>query len=274
MTRGNGSQEREEPALRRSADILQLLQDSLPMRRRVVRRGEMVYQVSQPSENLYVVSAGFFKMVTLSSDGRAQGVGLQVRGDWLGLDGVGTSHYRCDSVALDTGEIWVFRYDALMGTAAREPALLSAMHEAMSQQIVRNHAWMSMLCSLPADARVAEFLGHWVHALSSSGLRTDQIRLCMTRREIGNFLGLTLESVSRALSRLAKQKIIGFATRSGRDIHVFEPDALTSYAQCTPPRNTQRLDHGMRRLRTHKLAQQFPTDRRGLDQRSSEVRYQ
>jgi CRP/FNR family transcriptional regulator len=211
--------------------MLRLLEDSLPIRRRIVRTGDTVYQVGQQFGCLYVVNSGFFKMVNLSGEGREQVVGVHFKGDWLGLDGIAAGCYGCDAVAMDTGEVWAIRYDALLQAALRTPALLTALHEAMSRELVRDHDSLLSLCTLPADARVAGFLRYWADALAQRGLRTDQITLHMTRAEIGNYLGMTLESVSRALSRLARGDVIRFIEKGRRDIHIPKVEALTSFIQ-------------------------------------------
>lgn len=215
----------------RIADMLQLVQDTLPVQRRIVRTGDTIYQAGQAFGCLYIVNSGFFKMVNLSSEGREQVVGLHFKGDWLGLDGIATSRYGCDAVAMDTGEVWSVRYDALIQAAVRTPALLTALHEAMSRELTRDHDSMLSLCTLPADARVAGFLRYWADALAQRGLRTDQITLRMTRAEIGNYLGMTLETVSRALSRLARGDVIRFTEKGRRDIHIPQVEALTSFMQ-------------------------------------------
>ncbi|CAN7739256.1 MULTISPECIES: Crp/Fnr family transcriptional regulator [unclassified Variovorax] len=235
MTEATCAPQDNRRAVRRISDMLQLLQDSLPIQRRIVRAGDTVYQVGQKFGCLYVVNSGFFKMVNLSSEGREQVVGLHFKGDWLGLDGIAMSRYGCDAVAMDTGEVWAIRYDALLQAALRTPALLTALHEAMSRELTRDHDSMLSLCTLPADARVAGFLRYWADALAQRGLRTDQITLRMTRAEIGNYLGMTLESVSRALSRLARGDVIRFTEKGRRDIHIPQVEALTGFMRAVAP---------------------------------------
>jgi CRP/FNR family transcriptional regulator len=205
----------------------------MPLQRRIVRAGDSVYQAGQAFGSLYVVNSGCFKMVNLSGEGREHVVGLHFKGDWLGLDGIADSHYACDAVAMDTGEVWAIRYDALIQAAVRTPALLGALHGAMSRELTRDHESMLSLCTLPADARVAGFLRYWTDALAQRGLRTDQITLRMTRAEIGNYLGMTLETVSRALSRLARGDVIRFTEKGRRDIHIPRVEALTAFIQQT-----------------------------------------
>ena len=223
-------------AARRIAETLMLLSDELAPQRRLVHAGEILYQAGERFENLYIMNSGFFKIVTLSPDGREQVVGLKFRGDWLGFDGIADRRYSCDAVAMDTGEVWVIRYDALLALCAANRELLTVLHQAMSREIARDRDSLMSVCTLPADARVAEFLRHWAESLAKRGLRTDQIALRMTRAEIGNYLGMTLETVSRALSRLARDQVIGFASKGRRDIHIPNVAALSAFVQrCLAP---------------------------------------
>jgi len=227
-------------ASQNAADTLKLLSDRLAPRRRVVHAEDVVYSAGERFESLYVLSAGFFKMVNLAADGREQVVSLKFRGDWLGFDGIAAGTYSCDAVAMDTGEVWVIRYDELLAASVAHPALLSALHVAMSREIGRDRDSLMSVCTLPADARVAEFLRSWADSLARSGLRSDQITLRMTRAEIGNYLGMTLETVSRALSRLARDEVIEFAEKGRRDIRIPDVDALSAFIQrCLAPTTLQ-----------------------------------
>jgi CRP/FNR family transcriptional regulator len=225
-----------QQAAQRIVDTLKLLQDQLPIQRLVVRAGDTVYQAGQRFENLYILNSGFVKIVNLSADGREQVVALHFKGDWLGFDGIANGQHGCDAVAMDTGEVWAIGYGALIRVATSQPAVLSVMHQAMSREIGRDRESMMSLATLPADARVADFLRTWADALAQRGLRTDQITLRMTRAEIGNYLGMTLESVSRALSRLARGDVIRFNEKGRRDIQIPEVGALTAFIQrCMAP---------------------------------------
>jgi CRP/FNR family transcriptional regulator len=232
----NGDSDDDRRASRDIADTLKLLVDTLAPQRRVVHAGEVIYRAGERFGTLYVMNSGFFKLVTLSSDGREQVVSLKFRGDWLGFDGIAHGAYSCDAVAMDTGDVWVIRYDALLGACLRRPELLTALHAAMSREIGRDRDSLMSVCTLPADARVAEFLRQWAQSLAQRGLRCDQITLRMTRAEIGNYLGMTLETVSRALSKLARDKVIDFAEKGRRDILIPNIQALSTFVQrCLSP---------------------------------------
>ena len=234
--RRNNDTKADQRASREVADTLKLLVDTLAPQRRVVHAGDILYQAGERFGNLYVMNSGFFKLVTLSPDGREQVVSLKFRGDWLGFDGIAHGTYSCDAVAMDTGDVWVIHYDALLGACFRCPDLLTALHTAMSREIGRDRDSLMSVCTLPADARVAEFLRQWAQSLAQRGLRCDQITLRMTRAEIGNYLGMTLETVSRALSKLARDKVIDFAEKGRRDIRIPHVDALSAFIQrCLSP---------------------------------------
>jgi CRP/FNR family transcriptional regulator len=234
--RRNNDTKADQRASREVADTLKLLVDTLAPQRRVVHAGDVLYQAGERFGNLYVMNSGFFKLVTLSPDGREQVVSLKFRGDWLGFDGIAHGTYSCDAVAMDTGDVWVIHYDALLGACFRCPDLLTALHTAMSREIGRDRDSLMSVCTLPADARVAEFLRQWAQSLAQRGLRCDQITLRMTRAEIGNYLGMTLETVSRALSKLARDKVIDFAEKGRRDIRIPHVDALSAFIQrCLSP---------------------------------------
>jgi CRP/FNR family transcriptional regulator len=215
----------------RIADMLKLVSERLPIQRRIVRSGDSIYQAGERFTHLHVLNSGFYKVVNTASDGREQVVGLHFKGDWLGFDGIARGHYRCDAIAMDTGEVWSVRYDALLQACATNPQLMGLLHAEMSREISRDRDSLLSLCTLSADARVADFLRYWADSLAQRGLRTDQITLRMTRAEIGNYLGMTLESVSRALSRLARQQVIRFAEKGRREIQIPHLPALTEFIQ-------------------------------------------
>jgi len=226
----------QDCANRNTAETLRLLGEQLRPQRRVVHMGDTIYQAGERFGNLYILNSGFFKIVNLSADGREQVVGLKFRGDWLGFDGIASGRYSCDAVAMDTGEIWVVSYEALLATCVTRPDLLQVLHAAMSREIAHDRDSLMSVCTLPADARVADFLRYWAESLAERGMRADEITLRMTRAEIGNYLGMTLESVSRALSRLARDNVIGFATKGRRDVQIPDVGALSAFVQrCLAP---------------------------------------
>ena len=212
-------------------ESLALMEQHVTFTRRKVAVDDELYQCGQPFDTLYLVNVGLFKIINLAPDGREQPAGLYFKGDWLGFDGIPGGRYSCTATALDSGEVWTIRYDTLLQASAREPMLLRLVLAAMSAQLARNRDAMLSIGTLPADARVADFLLQWAHCLQERGLRTDQFNLHMTRADIGHYLGLRLESVSRALSRLARGGIIQFNERGRREISIPDLSALGNFVQ-------------------------------------------
>ena len=180
----------------RTIDMLALLNDTLSTQQRVVHTGDVAYRGGERFEFLYILNSGVFKIVNQSSDGREQVVGFKFRGNWLGFDGIARGRFAHDAVAMDTGEVWVSSYAALRAACVDQPLLLTALHESMSREIAPDRNSLMSVCTLPSDARVADFLCCSAASLADRGLRTDQFTLRMARAEIGNHLGMMLETVS------------------------------------------------------------------------------
>lgn len=226
-----------EPAVisDRITGSLRLLQQAVSIKRCLVHAGDKIHEAGQPFKYLYVLNSGIFKTINASQDGREQVVGLHFKGDWLGFDGIAQGRYGCDAIAMDTAEVWCLSYESLCQAATKQPALMALLHEAMSREITRDRDSLLSLCTLSADARVADFLRYWAESLAQRGLRTDQITLRMTRAEIGNYLGMTLETVSRALTRLASKKLIGFTAKGRRDILIPDVSQLVAFIESSLP---------------------------------------
>ena len=215
------------PAIWRES--LNLIQQHVPFSRRLVRRGETVYHYGDAFGVLYLASTGLYKMMILTPDGREQPSGLVFRGDWLGFDGIPTGHHDCSAVALDTGELWSVHYSTLLAAAAREPSLMRLMLAAMGEQMARSRETAISMGTLSADARVADFLLHWAQCLKERGLRADKINVPLSRAEIGTYLGIRLESVSRALNRLSRLGVILFNEGGRRAIAIPSLAALGDF---------------------------------------------
>lgn len=213
----------------RIAERMELLAEVLEPKRRLVRAGDLVCRAGETFTSLHIMNSGLVKVLSLSAEGREKLVGLRFRGDWLGFDGIATGRHACDTVAMDTGEVWTVRYDALLLACVQHPELMGVMHEAMSDEMMGDRAALISICTLAAEARVAAFLHYWADSLASRGLRTDQISLPLTRAEIGNYLGLTLETVSRVLSRLARAQLIAFKGKNRRDISIPDFQTLSAF---------------------------------------------
>jgi CRP/FNR family transcriptional regulator len=212
-------------------EALALVEQAVPFTRRIVHAGDAVQVGGQQFSHLHLINAGVFKTVNNAADGRGQVVGLHFRGDWLGFDGIADGRYGCDAIAVDTGEVWAIRYTELLTVCAHDTGMMHMVHAAMSGQITRESDALLSMGTLPADARVANFLRDWALSLAMRGQRNDQIILHLTRAEIGNHLGMTLETVSRVLARLAKRGVIRFDERDRRAIAIPSVEALDAVVE-------------------------------------------
>lgn len=210
---------------------LDMIESHVPVSKRRVREHEELYTCGQPFDSLHLINSGIFKIVSLAPDGRERSADFSFDGDWLGFDGIPTGQHSCTAVALDIGEVWTVSYATLMQAAAQAPALLHHVLSAISAQLARNRDIALSIGTLSADARVADFLLMWAKSLAERGRRTDEINIHMSRAEIGAFLGMRLESVSRSLSKLAQSGVIAFNERGRRDITIPDFAALSHFVQ-------------------------------------------
>lgn len=188
--------------------------DGLVFTRRRVRRGEHLYRTGEPFKSFYAFRSGFFKTYVDGPDGQSQTIAFPMAGDVVGLDGIETDTHRLNVVALDDGEVCVIPYAHFESLATRVPSLQRQLHKLMSREIVREQELMKLLGGMRAEARVAAFLIALSDKFAIRGYSASQFRLRMSREEIGSYLGLKLETVSRVLSRFQESGLIDVELRS------------------------------------------------------------
>jgi CRP/FNR family transcriptional regulator, anaerobic regulatory protein len=189
-----------------SSDLTKL--EQLVATRRKIRRGEALFRAGDRFESLYALRLGFLKSTLMSADGREQVTGFHMAGELVGLDGIGGQSHHCDTVALEDTEVCVIPYERLEEVSSAVPMLQSHFHKVMSREIVREHGVMLLLGSMHAEERLAAFLLNLSQRFEARGYSRSEFVLRMTRAEIGSYLGLKLETVSRALSRSAQDGLI------------------------------------------------------------------
>ena len=210
---------------------LALVERHMAFTRRSLHAGDTVQTAGEPFRSLHLVHFGAVKSVVVAANGCQQVSGLHIKGDWVGFDGIATGVNACDAFAMDTSEIWTVRYPAVLKAAERIPELAHALFAAMSGQLARDREWRFALATLPADARLADFLRCWAQALAQRELRTDHITLRLTRAEVGNYLGMTLETVSRSFSRLVALGLISFDDKGRRHFAIPDVAALSAFVE-------------------------------------------
>jgi len=206
--------------------------------RRRLKRGESVYRSGDRFDALYALRVGFLKSTVMSNDGREQVTGFHMAGELVGLDGISKEVHTCDTVALEDTEVCVIPYDRVEEVAGQVPVLRNHFHKVMSREIVREHGVMLLLGSMHAEERLAAFLLNLSQRFEARGYSRSEFILRMTRAEIGSYLGLKLETVSRALSRFAQdgllevnQKLVRILDADGLRVVIASHDAPRDQAK-------------------------------------------
>lgn len=180
---------------------------NLPHRR--VKAGDTLYQAGSPLESLFVVRGGFFKSHIVHDDGRSQVTGFHMKEDLLGVDGLGTGSHHLDVVALEDSLVMMIPCTNLERVT---------LHRAISLELERAHRTMMMLGTLKADERFSAFLLDLSRRLMACGYSPREFHLRMSRQDIGSFLGLSFETVSRLFSRFDRNGLIAVEKKHVRII--------------------------------------------------------
>ena len=206
--------------------------DSLVANRRNLARGESLFRAGETFDSLYAVRTGFFKTCVTSEDGRDQVTGFQMAGELLGLDGISTDTHTCDAVALEDSQVCVIPYSQLEGLSREFTELQHQFHKIMSREIVRDHGVMLLLGSMRAEERLAAFLLNLTQRLQARGFSASSLILRMTREEIGSYLGLKLETVSRTFSKFQDDGILDVKQRQIRILNQDKLQGLVNGVSC------------------------------------------
>ena len=179
-----------------------------------LKKGDALFHNGSPFTALFAVKLGSLKTTVLSDDGREQVAGYHMPGDLLGLDGMGEDRHGCEAVALEDTEVCVLPFVRIEELARRVPALQHNLHRFLAREIERDHKVMLLLGSMRAEERLAAFLLNLSERYKARGYSSTEFVLRMTREEIGSYLGLKLETVSRLFSKFQEEGLVMVAGRS------------------------------------------------------------
>ena len=212
------------------ADMQRL--DQIIGRRRRIKRDQSLYRMGDSFDMLYAIRLGHFKTYQVNSNGSQQITGFQMAGELLGMDAIGTGRHQCEAVALEDSEVCEIPFSQLEELFHDMPVLLRQFHRIMSKEISREQGVMLALNSMSAQQKLAAFLVNLSSRYAARGYSASRFQLRMTREEIGNYLGLAVESVSRLLSTLKKNGVVDV---NHRDLELLDLPALRSIALGTDP---------------------------------------
>jgi CRP/FNR family transcriptional regulator len=205
--------------------------DEVVATRRKIKRGATLFSNGENFTSLYAIRTGFFKTCITTADGRDQVTGFQMAGEIIGLDGIVNDHHTCNAVALEDAEVCVMPFERIEELSREVTALQRHIHKIMSREIVREHGVMLLLGGMRAEERLAAFLLNLVQRLHARGFSKSELLLRMTREEIGSYLGLKLETVSRTFSKFAEEGIVEVKQRQ---VRILNTEALKRIVNNNP----------------------------------------
>ena len=188
-------------------DDLSDLEGIVTARIRVVK-GEVLYRSGGRFTGLYAIRTGSFKTVLLADDGCEQVAGYHMAGEILGTDGISAGLHDSEAVALEDSEVCAISFDRLQMLARDQEAVQEKLHRVLAREIVRERKVMMMLGTMSAEQRLAAFLIDLSERYRARGYSSSEFVLRMTREEIGSYLGLKLETVSRLFSRFQREALL------------------------------------------------------------------
>lgn len=212
-----------------AVEELDSLDQWFPTRRRL-QRGEVLFEQGEPFNSLYAVRSGFFKTLMpgkTTKQPRDQITGFLMTGEILGMDGIGQGQHACRAVALEASEVCLMPYGNADEIAHAFPTLHAHLNRLMSQRLVQDQSAFQILANMRSESRLAAFIIDLGKRYSRLGYSPNTFVLRMTREEIGSYLGLSLETVSRLFSRFQEDGLVDVQTRH---LQITNPDALADVA--------------------------------------------
>ena len=202
-------------------DLEQL--ENIIQRSKPLQKNELLYHEGTPFQSIYAVRSVAVKGYRTTSDGREQVTGFYFPGEILGMDGISNNSHASSARALETSAICAIPFDSLERLSASMPSLQRHLFQLMSREITEDQLLITLLSKNSADERVATLLLSIASRNARRNLSASQFRLPMSRVDIGNYLGLTVETISRVFSRMQKN---GILCVDNKEIEILDQEAL------------------------------------------------
>lgn len=202
--------------------------DEIVKRGRALNKGDYLYREGEEFKAIYAIRAGSFKTFKTTQEGVEQVTGLYLPGEIMGMDGISSNRHGSSAIALETGSFCEIPFNQLEELSARIPSLQGRFFRLMGQEIVKDQQMLTLVSSNAAEERVAALLLSISSRNHRRKLSATQFRLPMTRADIGSYLGVTLETVSRVFSRLQKQDVVKV---DNKEIQVLDMPGLKRIAK-------------------------------------------
>ena len=208
--------------------------DALVKERVALKKGGSLYRHGDLMTSVYSIRFGTLKTEHGLSDGRSQVVGFHLPGEILGLDAIGDGHHQSDAIALEDSEACIIRFAEFESLARQIPALQNQFHRILSRGLTQDQRHLLALGSMRAEERLAGFLLSLSERLAARGYTNHEFDLRMSREEIGSYIGIQIETVSRLLSRFAEAGLIQVKQRH---VKLIDMDGLYELAGLSKVKN-------------------------------------
>jgi len=203
------------------------LMDELVKRRAPLKKGDYLFRTGDKFKSLYAIQYGSMKSYGLTVDGKEQVTGFHLTGEVLGMDAIDEDEHHCNAVALETTEVCELPFSALETLQNDVPNLQRDLNKIMSREIRRDQHMLLMLGSTTVEQRLARFILNLYERLQKRGASDNTLNLSMTRQDIGNYLGVAFETVSRQLAHMQDEGILEI---KNRNIHILDIKTLEAIA--------------------------------------------
>lgn len=204
------------------------LVDELIVRREPLAKGDYLYRTGDKFRGIYALQYGALKTYGLTMQGREQVTGFHLAGEVLGLDAIDDEVHPCNAVALEKSEACLIPFEKLEELSTGIPALLHNLSRVMSREILREEHVLMMLGGTTAEQRIVRFILNLQQRIAKREIMGSTFRLCMSRQDISNYLGLALETISRQFTLLQEKGILDIHNRY---ITILKPEELQKLAE-------------------------------------------
>lgn len=201
--------------------------DAIVKRGRPLKKGDFLFRQGDPFGPLFAVRSGAIRTFSLSDTGQEQVTGFHLPSELVGLGALDSDHYPVSAVALETTSVCEIPFERLEELASQLPQLRRQLLRVMSREIREDQQMMLLLSRKNADERIATFLVNLSARFRARGYSPNQFRLSMSRNEMGNFLGLAVETVSRVFTRFQQ---LGLIAAEGKEVRILDPEQLCALA--------------------------------------------
>jgi len=201
--------------------------DDIVKRGRPLKKGEFLFRQGDTFNSVFAVRSGALKTFSLSDGGDEQITGFHLPSELVGLSGMDSESYPVSAIALETTSVCEIPFERLDELSVQLPQLRRQLMRVMSREIRDDQQMMLLLSKKTADERIATFLVNLSARFRARGFSANQFRLAMSRNEIGNYLGLAVETVSRVFTRFQQNKLL---EAEGKEVHILDPIELCALA--------------------------------------------